>query len=167
MGHWMARICISCPAGGRGDHRRSRWLDLVDADVVRRQIAGLLDQEGICDDRDWCVVGYEGLPDFGTQPDVDELLAYLDAVDDHGEPFRKLWASGRFDRVLHATEAFADSYQGTYADAAGWAHHYLTLMGEPVAPGMDLEVYGRAAASKGNVRFIDADDGGTHVFWND
>jgi hypothetical protein len=160
----MARIRVGWRRAGR---QHSQWLDVDDATAVRRQVAGLLDPEKIGGSPAWKVLAYEGLPDFGMRPDLDELLAYLDAVDEYGEPFEAWWATQSFDRVIQAADAFADRYQGTYADAAAWAQHYLALIGEPVAPGMDLEAYGRAAASEGEVQFIDAAEGGIHVFWND
>lgn len=78
-----------------------------------------------------------------------------------------MWASRRFDSVLQAADVFADTYQGTYADAGAWARHYLVLTGEATEPDFDFDAYGRAAVFKGDVWFIPADSGGIHVFWND
>lgn len=163
----MARICVACHARKDASHRGSRWFDVVDAQVLRKEIAELLAQEAGEGEAAWMVLAYEGLPDFGPHPDLGELLAWLDAVDEYGPPFEALWASGAFDRVLQAAEAFADSYQGTYADAASWASHTLTLMGRLIEPQTDMEAYARALVAGGQVRFIPAVDGGIHVFWND
>jgi hypothetical protein len=148
-------------------HRGSRWFDVVDAQVLHKEIARLLAHEVGEGGGAWTVLAYDGLPDFGPHPDLDELLAWLDAVDEYGPPFEALWASGAFGRVLQAAEVFADSYQGTYADVANWVCRTLALMGQPVAPKADLEACARALVSGGQVRLIPAVDGGIHVFWND
>lgn len=165
----MPRIFVAVRAAGEKGCRNGQWIDVEDADAIRRTIAEMLhttQQEG---DQGWCVHAYDGLPDFGPHPDVDSLLAYLDAVDDYGEPFEKLWASRRFENVIEAADVFADTYQGTYTDAGAWARHYLALVGElaQVGPGFGFDAYGREAAAKGDVQFIAADDGGIHAFWND
>ena len=122
---------------------------------------------GTVDAEEWGVLAYDGLPDFGPHPDLDELLAYLDAADDYGEPFEKLWASRRFGSVLQAADVFADTYQGSYADAGAWACHYLALIGATTGPDFDFDAYGQAMASKGDVWFIAADNRGIHAFWTD
>ncbi|WP_158549330.1 antirestriction protein ArdA [Lysobacter silvisoli] len=164
----MTRILLSVRAAGAEDSRHDqKWVEVADADVIRRTIAQSLGgshQEGA---QDWCVLAYEGLPDFGPHPDLDELLAWLDAVDEYGPAFEALWATGAFGRVLQAAEAFADSYQGTYADAASWASHTLALLGHRIDAQTDLDAYARASVAKGRVRLMPAVDGGIHVFWND
>ena len=163
----MARICVAVRASGGADDSGAQWIEMDDAYAVRCAIAKgcpALEQE---DAHTWSVLAYDGLPDFGPRPDLDELLAWLDAVDEYGPPFEALWASGSFDRVLRATEAFADSYQGTYADAASWAYHTFTLLGRRVDAQVDIEAYVRTSVTSGQVRFIPAVDGGIHVFWND
>ena len=105
--------------------------------------------------------------DTGEWTKLDELLAYLDAVDEYGAPFEVWWATQPFGRVIAAADAFADRYQGTYVDIAGWAHHYLRLMGGRIETRRDLEAYVRTAVANGEVRVVDAAGGGIHVFWND
>ncbi|MCD9045930.1 antirestriction protein ArdA [Luteimonas sp. MHLX1A] len=163
----MARICVARDASKAAGHRGSRWLEVVDAEVLHKEIAGLLAQEAREGDAAWAVLAYEGLPDFGPHPNLGELLAWLDAVDEYGPPFEALWATGSFDRVLQAAEAFADSYQGTYADTASWACRTLALMGQSIKAQADPEAYACALVASGQVRFIPAVDGGLHVFWND
>lgn len=89
----MARIRAAKQIGRDAGRRHSQWLDIVDADVLRRQIASLLDAEGGGGGQDWEVLAYDGLPDFGPHPDPDELLAYLDAVDEYGASFEVWWAA--------------------------------------------------------------------------
>ncbi len=88
-------------------------------------------------------------------------------MDEFGPPFEALWATGTFGYVLQAAEAFADSFQGTYADAVSWACHTLALIGQSIEAHADPEAYVRALVANGGVRFIPAVDGGLHVFWND
>lgn len=102
---------------------------MVDVQVLLSQIADWHTQEAGESGGTWTVLAYESLPDFGPHADLGELLAWLDAVDEYGPPFEALWASEHFDRVLQGAEAFADSFQGTYADAASWACHTLALTG--------------------------------------
>ncbi|KAB8173387.1 hypothetical protein FKV24_014180 [Lysobacter maris] len=163
----MARILVAVQAVGAYGERLSQWIDVDDADAMRRKIAEVL--RGLPGVQGWCVLAYDGMPDLGPYPDIGELLAYLDAVDDYGEPFEKLWADRRFDGVLQAADMFADTYQGTYPDAAAWARHYLALTGRllQICPDFDFDAHGREAAAMGDVRFIAATDGGVHVFWND
>ena len=71
-------------------HRGSRWFDVVDAQVVHNQIAKFLVQEACEGDTSWTVLAYEGLPACGPHPDLDELLACLDAVDEYAPPFEAL-----------------------------------------------------------------------------
>ena len=163
----MARICVACDASKAAGHRSTRWLDVVDAEVLHKEIAELLAQEAREGDDAWMVLAYEGLPDFGPHPNLSELLAWLDAVDEYGPPFEALWATGSFGGVLQAAEAFADSYQGTYAEASSWACHTLALMGQSFEAQTDPEAYARTLLASGQVRFISAVDGGIHVFWND
>lgn len=54
----------------------------------------------------------KGCSTSGPNPNLDELLAWLGAVDEYGPPFEALWASEPFGCVLQAAVAFADSYQG-------------------------------------------------------
>lgn len=163
----MARIRVARRIGGETSHRHSRWFDVVDADALRRQIDGLPDLEGSGDGRDWEVLAYDGLPDFGPQPELTELLAWLDAVDEFGEAFEAWWKTQSFSRVIDAADAFADHYQGTYADKASWARHTLGLMGERIGDQRELDAYAHAAVVNGEVQFVDAVEGGIHVFWND
>jgi len=163
----MARICVARRVGGKASHRHGQWFDVVDADALRRQIDGLLDPEGSGGGRDWEVLAYDGLPDFGPQPDLDELLAWLDAVDELGAPFEAWWAMRSFGRVIEAADAFADRYQGTYAERTSWARHTLSVMGERIGDQTELDAYAQAAAVNGEVQFVDAVGGGIHVFWND
>lgn len=171
----MPRILVAIHADGAPSQGQAQWMEVDDAAGIRQRIATMLraaaseDREapGKIDVQGWSVLAYDGLPDFGPHPDVDELLAYLDAADDYGEPFEKLWASRRFDSALQAADAFADTYQGSYADAGAWARHYLVLMGEAIGSDSDFDAYGRAAVFKGDAWLITADSGGIHVFWND
>lgn len=163
----MARICVACDASKAAGHRSTRWLEVVDADVLHKEIAGEVAQEAREGDAAWVVLAYEGLPDFGPHPDLGELLAWLNAADEYCPPFEALWATGSFARVLQAAEAFADSYQGTYADATSWACHTPALMGLSIGAQPDPEAYAGALLASGQVRFIPTVDGDIHVFWND
>lgn len=163
----MARIRIAWRISPDSGRLHRRWLKVSDAEALRQKINVLVDREGSGAASEWEVIGYDGLPEFGPRPELNELVAYLDAVDEYGAPFEAWWASQVFEHVVQAADAFADRYQGTYADVAGWAHHYLSLMGEPMDAERDLDAYGRAAASKGEIRFLNAEGGGIHVFWND
>lgn len=164
----MARIRVAGWIGGQASQRHSsRWLDVVDADALRRQIAGLVDPHGSGCAQAWEVLAYDGLPDFGPHPDLDELLAWLDAVDEYGAPFEAWWSTQSFGRVIEAAGAFADHYQGTYADRASWAQHTFDLMGGGIDADADLEAYARAAEARGEVQFIGAEGGGIHAFWVD
>lgn len=163
----MPRIFVAIRATGADECSHGQWIEVDDAAAIRRRIAELLRASPQAGTRDWCVLAYDGLPDFGPQPIVDDLLAYLDAVDEYGEPFETLWASRHFESVIQAADVFADTYQATYANAGTWARHYLALIGAPAGAGFDFDAYGRAGVSKGDVTFIAAHDGGIHVFWND
>jgi hypothetical protein len=171
----MPRILVASGAGVEPGHRTCQWITVGSADDIIEKITAMqqsssffreLEPSGA--DPKWSVLAYEGLPDFGPHPDLDDLLAYLDAVDDYGEPFEKLWSSRRFESVIQATDVFADTYQGTYSNAGAWSRHYLSLMGDlgRAGPEFDFDAYARAAAAKGDVRFIAANDGGVHVFWD-
>lgn len=171
----MPRILVVVHTDGAPCCRQAQWIGVDDAAGVRNKIATMLRAAsldgrltpGTVDAKEWSVLAYDGLPDFGLNPDLDELLAYLDAAEDYGEPFEKLWASRRFGSVLQAADLFADTYQGSYADAGAWARHYLALIGETTGPNFDFDAYGRAAESKGKVWFITAGNGGIHAFWTD
>jgi antirestriction protein len=165
----MSRIFVAVRAAEEKAIPSGRWIDLDDGDAVRRQIEGVLQacHQDAAEGRS--VLAYDGLPDFGPHPDVDELLAYLDAVDDYGEAFEKLWASRPAESVIRAADQFADAYQGTYPDAGAWARHYLALIGgmPKIESQFDFDAYASAAVAKGDVRFIGANDGGVHVFWSE
>lgn len=163
----MARIFVAVRAVAVEGDRFGQWIDVDESDAMRRRMAEAQRGQPQAGARGWCVLAYDDLPDFGLHPDIEELLAYLDAVDDYGEPFEKLWASRRFASVLYAADVFADSYQGTYSDVGAWARHYLALIGRlsKVGPGFDFDGYGRETAAKGDLQFIAAEDGGIPVFW--
>ena len=130
----MARLFVAIRGIGDQGDWLARWIDVEDSGAAGH---GPLDGLGAWAQKacqQWHVVAYDGLPAFGPQPDLGELLAYLDAVDEYGEAFGKLWGSRRFSGVIEAADAFADSYQGTYPDAVAWARHYLALMGELPQP---------------------------------
>ncbi|HHA2508325.1 TPA: hypothetical protein ACOEOC_003108 [Stenotrophomonas maltophilia] len=74
------------------------------------------------------MLAYDGLPDIGRCQDLDDLLPWLDAVDEFGAAFESWWAMRSFGRLIEAADAFADRYQGTYPDMVGWARHTLSLM---------------------------------------
>ncbi|HDS1299530.1 TPA: hypothetical protein QEK30_000848 [Stenotrophomonas maltophilia] len=95
---------------------------------MRRQIEGLLGPEGRGSCPAWEVLAYDGLPDIGRCQDLDDLLPWLDAVDEFGAAFESWWAMRSFGRLIEAADAFADRYQGTYPDMVGWARHTLSLM---------------------------------------
>lgn len=165
----MARLFVAVrDTGGQGDWL-ARWIDVEDTGTAGHDLADVLGAWAQKACQEWHVVAYDGLPDFGPQPDLNALLAYLDAVDDYGEAFEALWRSRRFTGVIEAAEAFADGYQGTYPDAGAWARHYLALMGELPQPeaGFDFDAYARAAEARGDVQFLPAAGGGVHVFWRD
>ena len=162
----MTRIFVAIRATGADEFSHGQWIEVDDAAAIRRRIAEVLRVSPQADARNWCVLAYDGLPDFGPHPNLDELLAYLDAMDEYGEPFEKLWTSRHFESAVQAADVFADTYQGTYANAGTWARHYLALIGAPPRAGFDFDAYGRAATLKGEVKFIAAHGGGIHVFWN-
>lgn len=110
----MAPICVVVQAGSGADGGSGQWIEVDDADAVRCAVAKGCPALGQEDAHTWSVLAYDGLPDFGPRPDLDELLAWLDAVGEYGLPFQALWASGSFGCVLQATGAFVDSYQGIY-----------------------------------------------------
>lgn len=163
----MPRIFVAVRAIGADKYSRGQWIEVDDAVTIRRTIAEVLRASLQAGARNWRVFAYDGLPDFGPHPSLDELLVYLDAMDEYGEPFEKLWASRHFESAVQAADVFADIYQGTYANAGTWAQHYLALIGAPADAVFDFDAYGRMATSKGELTFIAADDDGTHVFWND
>jgi hypothetical protein len=105
----MARIRVARRICGKASHRHSQWFDLVDAGVLHRQIDVLLGPDGGANRRDWEVLAYDGLPDFGPQPDLTELLVWLDAVDELGALFEAWWMTQPFGSVMEAADAFADA----------------------------------------------------------
>jgi hypothetical protein len=162
----MARIFLAVRAAGADGNWQARWIDVQTTGAGHVDTVGALPRGSR---EAWHVLAYEGLPDFGPHPDINELLAYLDAVEDYGEAFEKLWACKRFAGVLQGADAFADAYQGTYPDLGMWARHYLLLLGElpPPGSGFDATAYARKAEFKGEVHFIPASSGGVHAFWWD
>ena len=165
----MACIRVACRAGKGARHRGARWFEVVDGEQLHRQLAEFVQEEGGGGDMApaWEVLAYDGLPDFGPQPELAELLAWLDAVDEFGAAFAAWWAMRPFSRVIEAADAFADHYQGTYADRTSWARHTLSLMGERIGSQKELEAYVHTTLANGEVHFVDAVGGGIHVFWND
>lgn len=92
----MARLFVAIRgADGQGDWL-ARWIDVEDARAAGQDPA---DGQGAWAQKAcqaWHVVAYDGLPDFGPQPDLNELLAYLDAVDEFGEASRRCGGVGTF-----------------------------------------------------------------------
>lgn len=165
----MARIRVACRAGKDARHRGARWFEVVDGEQLRRQLAEFLHEGSVGSDvlATWEVDAYDGLPDFGPQPDLAELLAWLDAVDEFGAAFEVWWATRSFSTSIEAADAFADCYQGTYVDRTSWARHTLGLLGGSIGDQAELDAHVQAALINGEVQFVDAIDGGIYVFWND
>lgn len=98
----MPRVLVAIHTEGAPCPGQAQWIEVDDAAGIRQRIGTVLraaasEGHGAAEKVDaqgWRVLAYDGLPDFGPHPDVDELLVYLDAADDYGEPFENCGPAG-------------------------------------------------------------------------
>ena len=122
---------------------------------------------------EWAIHDYDDLPStFGEHPDLDELAAYVEAVDEHGEAFAAYWDHESRVDVADAVEGFEDAYAGEYRNTEEWAEAFLEDTGafqgasELVCRYFDFETYARDARLGGDMYFLDNGKGGVYAFHN-
>lgn len=119
---------------------------------------------------EWAIHDYDGLPSsFGEHPDLDLLVAYADAAEQYGEPFRLWWQDQQRNAV--DVDAFLEQYAGTFESEADWAEQFVADTGllanvpETVARYFDFDAYARDARLGGDI-WTARGESGLHVFWS-
>ncbi|KWS03767.1 Antirestriction protein [Lysobacter capsici AZ78] len=120
---------------------------------------------------EWAVHDYDGLPSsFGEHPDLDELAAYVEAVDEHGDAFVAYFGNESHADVASAVEGFSDAYSGEFRNAEEWAEGFLDDTGafqgvsDTLRNYFDFQAYARDARLGGDMTFLDNDNGGVYAF---
>ncbi|MGO1069471.1 antirestriction protein ArdA [Lysobacter sp. CA199] len=122
---------------------------------------------------EWAAHDYDGFPSsFGEHPDLDELVAYAEAVEEHGDAFVAYFDNESHDDVASAVEGFSDAYGGEFRNAEEWAESFLEDTGafEGVSDTLrnyfDFEAYARDARLGGDMTFVETGHGGVYAFCN-
>ena len=126
-----SRYVLTSPAAYNDGRLTGKWIDLdgKSGSDIEAQIETLLerwsDEAGELRE-EYAVHDWEGqgLKDFGESPDWDEVAAYIEAVEEHGEAFRAWvdWMDGDAGEI----ERFTDEYHGTCESEAVYAHDLVT-----------------------------------------
>ncbi|MBS7457712.1 antirestriction protein ArdA [Coralloluteibacterium stylophorae] len=124
---------------------------------------------------EWAVHDYDDLPaSWGEHPDLDKLLAYVEAVEDMDESDREAfdaWIDNYSGSDPDDTEKFREEYQGCFNTLTDYAEHIVEelglLVGVPdrIANYFDYESFGRDLRLGGDV-WTHEGDHGLHVFNN-
>ncbi len=119
---------------------------------------------------EWAVHDYEGIPAaFGEYPDLDDLLEFVQGVEDHGDAFRAFVEDQGVHEFIHAD--FQDKYAGEADSESDWIEQYLDDCGildevpENLRCYFDAQAYLRDMKLSGDIDFVDF-DGTTYAFWN-
>lgn len=119
---------------------------------------------------EWAVHDYDGIPaTFGEHPDLDDLLEFVQGVEDHGDAFRA-WIEDRgVTEFIH--EDFGDKYAGEADSELAWVEEFLEDTGvlaevpENLRTYFDSEAYLRDMKLGGDVSLVEF-DGTVYAFWS-
>jgi len=119
---------------------------------------------------EWAVHDYEDLPGtFGEHRDLDDLLDYVQGVEDHGDAFRAWVEHAGVTNFIH--EDFEDKFAGEADTELAWIDNFLdengTLDGIPenLRNYFDSEAYLRDMKLSGDVS-LEHFEGVVYAFWN-
>jgi antirestriction protein len=124
------RAYVACLASYNAGILYGRWVDLdgSDPDEVREQIGDILAGSPSPGAEEWAIHDYDGVPSwFGEHPDLDKLLAYVEAVEEHGTPFEVYVAEhlGYHQLDENTVDSFRESYRGSYNREDDYAYEWL------------------------------------------
>jgi antirestriction protein len=144
----VPRLYVACLASYNSGVLHGRWVDVSDEETMRGEIAAMLREsrfpnvtvdcpecDGLgCDEcrqtgkvpsaEEWAVHDFEGFGEIpvGEYPDLAELAALAEAIEEHGEPFLA-WAANASDN--REPEEFLESFLGEFDDLADYvAEHW-------------------------------------------
>lgn len=114
------RVFIACLAFCNADTPQGGWIDLsgLDADGLREEIEDML-RRSPCPAEAWVALEYEGLPNLGKHPSIDQLIEVAKAVSKHG-PAMHIWVD-----YTGTVEGFKDAYYGTAESWEDFAERLL------------------------------------------
>lgn len=109
----------------------------------------------------------EGLSEFGEYPNLEEVLEYVQAVEEHGEA----WHAYVSHVGAHTAtpEGFVESTMGDYGSKEEWAEEYLEESGQlsqipkELRGYIDFEAYARDTEMNGGLSFVEH-SGRVYVF---
>lgn len=185
--HTPRSIYVACLASYNNGCLHGQWFDLTDysdvkelQDAIERDV--LLTSpypnvtvshpdtgEDVPSAEEYAVHDYDGIPSsFGEYPDLEAVLSYALAVEEHGEA----WEAYVEHLGDYATaEGFEDAYMGCYDSPEDWAWDFVESCGvldsvpENLRCYFDFEKYAREAELGGDISFVRM-DGDTYVFSN-
>ena len=136
---------------------RGAWLD-VDGFDKQDLNASIHDLMSKWDCEEWAFHDYEGFPDiFGEYPSLDDVISYIQAVDEHGKCAIKAYLQ-LFD--LRDLGEFSDRFLGDYESDSDFVWEYLQNTGlldsmpETLQRYFDAEAFLRDEVLSGAVRYI-------------
>lgn len=180
----MPRIYVACLASYNAGTHHGEWIDIdgMDADDIQAEIDEMLrgsphpnttcdcpECEGTDEDcehcegsggvptaDEWAIHDYDDIPySFGENPDLESLVKYVEAYEEHGEPFKVWWeneSGSDFD-----VERFQEQYQGTYRSLEDYAEQLmddidmLSDIPENLRYYFDFEKWGRDCEMSGDI----------------
>lgn len=165
------RVYIACLASYNAGTLHGKWVDAVDADVIREAIKEVIATSPTEGAEEWGFHDYEGIPsDLGENPDIEELAACGAFIEEHEE--LGLAVLNHFcGRLDEAKTALEDNYQGGWKSLEDYAENFLDDTGAfQGAPDMlkqyfDFEKFARDLELGGDVYTLEV-NGEVHVFSN-
>lgn len=121
------RIYVASLSDYNNGTLHGEWIDVDDVDTIQDAINEMLESSPYAakydeEAEEWAIHDYEGPiseMDLGENPDLDELVDLVDALEEHGEAF------GIFYRIAGdldtAKEHFEDAYQGEWSSEQDFA----------------------------------------------
>ncbi|SKB50971.1 antirestriction protein ArdA [Luteibacter sp. 22Crub2.1] len=167
------RIYIASLSDYNSGHIHGVWIDLdgdTDRADIHQAIQSMLLTSRNQPAEEWAAHDYDGIPAaFGEHPDLDDLLEFVQGVEDHGDAFRA-WVEDRgVTNFIH--EDFGDKYAGEANSEREWIEEHLEEMGvlngvpENLRPYFDSEAFLRDMKLAGDVSMVEF-DGTVYAFWS-
>lgn len=118
------RVYVACLASYNEGHLYGQWMN-VDADL-HDNIQAMLENSSILNAEEWAIHDYELPFEISEYPNLDELIAKVDAYESLDDNEREGYAA--YLEAIDATgtvEQFRDAYQGHYDSEIDYAYQYV------------------------------------------
>jgi len=164
------RIYIACLASYNRSILHGRWIDAIDADDIRAEIAAMLAESPVPGAEEWAIHDYEGFGSLQVSEfeDLEQVAEIGRLIDEYGQAFAAYAAHVGID---FATEVgFQEAYRGEWGSEEEYGEEifdewYANQIPENIRCYIDYEAYAHDLFMN-DCYSIENPDGGVYVFMN-